>query len=463
TVSGCAEKRWALLLCCVVVLCLCSCRTAQMIARQSDLREVLLSGETEEADALVESSGEKYNDDLVFAMDAGWINYYNGDYDNAIRFFTAAENLAEARKPKSIKNFIGTLAIGANASDFSATDYEHIFINIGLALSYYGKGEPDEVFVEIRKIDSKLTDYALNAKDKNSVLEELMTLEVSDPYNWKDGEGRTGSFTPPEEAEQYTFSPFASYLSMLFYRAEGDVSNSEIDFKRLAAISRFTPDADDVKVPQGKARVTVVSVEGLIPQKHDESVMARTMLPPLKYKDQNGKQVCVPGLPYSHKVAWSVLPEHSVSDIVRTTVRCSDGSSVEETVIEDVALAAKKSLSVNTESEFLKSYYRGYTRLKTSWFGIARVYAEMKKKSPALAFAFLVSSLNAVNKSEKADLRLGSFLPGNIKCAGMTLEPGVYDFTVEYLMSDGTSVTRVFSGVKVREKGLNLIVSECIK
>lgn len=72
-------------------------------------------------------------------------------------------------------------------------------------------------------------------------------------------------------------------------------------------------------------------------------------------------------------------------------------------------------------------------------------------------------TVNAVNNIEKANLTMGSFLPGRVVATGMTLDPGVYDFTIKYTLSNGNVIFEKITGVEVATDKLNLIISKCAK
>jgi hypothetical protein len=66
--------------------------------------------------------------------------------------------------------------------------------------------------------------------------------------------------------------------------------------------------------------------------------------------------------------------------------------------------------------------------------------------------------------SEKADLRVSRYFPGDAYAAGITLDPGVYSFTVNYYDASGTVVGRFSkSGMRVDEGALNLVEAICLK
>ena len=64
---------------------------------------------------------------------------------------------------------------------------------------------------------------------------------------------------------------------------------------------------------------------------------------------------------------------------------------------------------------------------------------------------------------EIADTRMGRYFPASVSVAGMTLDPGVYDFTVTYQLKNGKKIVKNYSGVNVEFGQVNLVVSSCAK
>jgi len=81
-----------------------------------------------------------------------------------------------------------------------------------------------------------------------------------------------------------------------------------------------------------------------------------------------------------------------------------------------------------------------------------------------VAYAGVVAAIEAVDLAETADVRQCRYLPGMANAGGITLDPGVYSFSVQYLDAAGTVVKEEkFDSVEVRAGKPVLVESTCIK
>ena len=453
----------------VLMVVLCSCSSTKQLELQGSIREELVAGNYKEGDQLLNEGVEQYKDLLVYYLDAAWIKYYNEDYEEAIKLFEQAESLIEERSAKSVSAGIGTLLLNENASDYTAESYEDVYCNIGMALCYYKLGNIEDSLVEAKKVNVKLADYANNQKAQVSGFEKFVLAITDNPFSWTDDAGNAGAFEVPV-VEDFSNSTFANYLSMLFYRAEGELDEAVVDQNILSSnlgnMENLVSD-EDIYVPEGKARVNIISLLGLIPNKKEASVNVWTYNQPYTGKDKNGNDVQYAGSWFYHKVAYPVIMDES-STIKSVYVECSNGETARMSILEDVGTVAKEALAMNTISNYLRSYYRGYMKVSPVYIAADMLYQDAMKTAKsdlerALYKKVKDKTVEAVNGIEKANLTMGSFLPGKIFATGMTIDPGVYDFTIKYTLSDGNVIVESFSGVEVAENKLNLIVSKCAK
>ena len=448
---------------------LCSCASTKQLAVQSSIREELVAGNYEAGDRLLTEGVDQYKDLLVYYLDAAWIKYYNESYEEALSLFEQAEALVVERSAKSITGGIGTAILNENAADYTAESYEDVYCNIGMALCYYALGQIEDGLVEAKKANVKLVDYSNNQKEQSSGFQKFVLAITDNPFSWTDDAGNAGAFEVPV-VEDFSNSTFANYLSMLLYRAEGEPDEAVVDqnilLSNLGNVEGLISD-DDIYVPAGKARINFIGLVGLIPQKEEASVNAWTWNPPFDGKDSKGNPVHYYGSWFYHKVAYPVITEGG-SDIVSVVVECSNGKTARMAILEDVGIVAKEALAMNTISNYLRSYYRGFLKVSPVYIAADMLYQDSCRTAKSdlernLYKKIKDKTVEAVNGIETANLTMGSFLPGKILATGMTLDPGVYDFTIRYTLSNGNVIVETFSEVEVAEKKLNLVVSKCAK
>ena len=477
------KKVSALLLVLVVAaLLLCSCATAKMkknVDKQNEAKAMLIAGDIGKAKQEIAASKEAYKDELVYLADMGWLCYYNGDYKEAIKNLLQAEKLAEEKRVKSFSDGLEKAVASDSAADYVLENYEDVYINLCLALCYYEIGEKDEAFVEIRKVNTKLDNMALNEKEQLSKFKK-MVFAIS-----PDAMGAYEEIKQGKERE-YTASSLASFLSMRFNSASGDSDTAGYtDAKNLYDNFGIQAEEDDIETPKNKARVNLVSLEGLIANKEEKSTVASTSIVLANIEkllniagvspEAIASKVGFTGGPFGHKVAWPVLNNGMDSSVVSTRIICSNGQSAKAEIIENMNDTASSALVFKAPSNYLRSYYRGYMK---NVAGIAAAVAAeygayvaadkisnsfAKKAALASAGVAFQAALSKLQNTEAADLRMASFMPAKISAAGLTLDPGVYDFTVEYTLTSGKKVTREFNKVNVKADELNLIISNCTK
>lgn len=462
------KKLWYLGIVILVAL-LCSCSSTKQLALQSSIREELVAGNYGAGDQLLTEGVDQYKDLLVYYLDAAWLKYYNESYEEALSLFEQAEALVVERSAKSISAGIGTAILNENASDYTAESYEDVYCNIGMALCYYQLGKIEDGLVEAKKANVKLVDYSNNQKEQTSGFQKFVLAITDNPFSWTDDAGNAGAFEVPV-VEDFSNSTFANYLSMLFYRAEGELDEAVVDQNILRSYLGSEENLisdEDIYVPEGKARVNFISLLGLIPNKEEAAVNVWTYQPDYKGKDKDGKEVQYYGSWFYHKVAYPVILGDGTS-ISSVVVECSNGETARMSTLEDVGVVAKEALAMNTISNYLRSYYRGYMKVYPVFIAADMLYQDSCRTAK---YDFEVSlfkkvkekSVDAVNGIETANLTMGSFLPGKVLATGMTLDPGVYDFTIKYTLSNGNVIVEKITGVEVSEKKLNLVVSKCAK
>ena len=462
------KKTWIIGALLVLVL-VCSCSSTKQLALQGSVRNEVVSGNYVEADRLLTEGTKEYKDLLVYYLDSAWIKCYNEDYESAIGFFEQAEDLAEERSAKSVSGAIGTALLNENATDYTAESYEEVYCNIGMALCYYKLGKIEDGLVEAKKANTKLVDFSNNQEKQVSGFEKLVLAITEDPFRWTDDAGNAGAFDIPK-VEDYSNSTFANYLSMLFFRAEGEYDEAVVDqniLKSHVGNEEKLISEEDIHVPDGKARVNILGLAGLVPNKDEASVKVWTWNPPFEGKDKNGNKVYYAGSWFYHKVAYPVILG-SGSEVISVAVECSNGDTVLLSVLEDVGVSAKEAVAMNTVSNYLRSYYRGFLKVSPVYIAADMVYQDaIRGQNSDLTRAVFKKmrdkTVEAVNNIEKANLTMGGLLPGKVLAGGMTLEPGVYDFTVKYTLSNGNVILDKHTGVEVAADKLNIVISKCAK
>ena len=483
------RKRKLLAILSVFILLLASCSTLAVDdSKQSEIKQMLSVENYDKAIAAINAIRDNYGDPVLFNLDMGMISFYSGEYDVSLLCFHEAEQqLAENRKA-SVSEGIGGAITNDYAKAYAGEGYEDLYTTTFNALSYYKLGKFEDALVAIRQAEVKLRDYQINMKaQSNGFMKTLMTLSDLVSLNSTDmnrlirDEVHGG-----KEVLDFHGSAFSTYLSMILYREAGKYDDARVDYDRLAGnkdkqvrslylslLKESGRSLDDVKIPwsktdikpaAGKERVNFISFDGIIHAKEEAATYA---VMGLQAKGGGGKSIL-------HKVSWPVI-KRGPQDVWITsiTVECSDGQKTQLGLLEDVTSLAQSAVAMSADTKFLGSFYRGAmkmaTAVKTADVEYDQAITEADKLHGLLrnisyetAAVAYMASLDAVNESEYADLRMGMFFPNRISAGGFDLAAGTYDFTVTYTFSNGAHKVRHVDGVEIGgEKNNNIQIISC--
>ncbi|UCC73357.1 MAG: hypothetical protein JSV86_01980 [Gemmatimonadota bacterium] len=120
-----------------------------------DVRSALLRDDLEEARALLADAG-RGTDDLLFALEDGLLLHVVGDPELSNQRFEFAEWRVDELYTKSITRAILSLLTSDLVLKFEPRGIESFLLNYYRALNYLQLGEPEEAWVEWRKLASKL-------------------------------------------------------------------------------------------------------------------------------------------------------------------------------------------------------------------------------------------------------------------------------------------------------------------
>lgn len=457
----------------ILVICLSlllfSCATDIGISKRTytETQEKLRDGLTAEVVADVKNSADDYNDKVLYYMDLGLVELYDGAWTAAANDLNVADKAIDEYGVESVSENVSALLKNDYSIAYPGEKYEEILVDTFASIAYLMAGDEESAMVEVRQADIALSDFKMNAEKQQSGLEKLVLAITPDPFRYFE----------VESVSDFTGSAFVDYVSMIMYRGRGDLSNAEVDYRRIQ--SRLSDStvvtSDEVEIPSEMARVNLISLEGLIGFKEGKSAMAVT------------KNVATGDNVY-HVVSWPWF-EPGSTKVYSVELICSNGESTTAKIIEDFNLLAKKTLAMSVRSTYLKSFYRGYTKMCAAIVAANKAY-ELAEKAADQAYAAATSNgnkfavvgatiakkaalkaadvafdkaLEEVNKTEIADTRMGQYLPSRASVAGMTLEPGVYDFEIVYTLYNGEVVRQSYPSYEVKAGKTNLILGTCAK
>jgi hypothetical protein len=436
-VSGFCVPLWA------IVLVLSSCASVNHLARVDD---AAARGDYEGSlTELDKKKDQAYrNKDMVlYYLDAGLLSHYAEKYADSSALLEEGERAIESAFTKSITEEIGSYLLNDTTREYGGEDYEDVYVNVFNALNYYHRGLEEDALVEIRRMDNKLRYLSVKyGVALTNLQQSALENSVEIPYD-------------PEAARtEFSNSALGRYLGMLFYRGRGlwDDARIDRDGVRLAFANQpsvYTSPVpvsldDELNIPQGKARVNILSFSGLSPVKEEEILRI-----PIAY--------------HWIKIALPALRSRP-SDIARTEVAVDTGETVVLELIEDMEAVARETFKQKKGVVYLKTILRSVVKTAASTaLDIGARRTDNAGTSLLLGLLSLGTQVLA-EASEKADLRQARYFPGRAHVGGITLDPGVYSFDVFYYDRRDRLVQRErFENMRVSAGKLNLIEVQCLK
>jgi hypothetical protein len=151
------------------------------------------------------------------------------------------------------------------------------------------------------------------------------------------------------------------------------------------------------------------------------------------------------------------------SEIRRIEVALDKGERFTLELLEDIEAVARETYKEKEKVIYLKTIIRA--TLKGAASSILDAAAADQKGNTGLILSIL--SLGAqvyAEASERADLRISRYFPGQAYVGGINLEPGLYSFSVTYYgRSDKPLAVFRYKDVPVTENRLNLAEAICLR
>jgi hypothetical protein len=381
-------------------------------------------------------------DTILYYLDKGMLTHYAGLYGESSGLLEAGDRAMEEAYTRSVLQAAGTYILNDTVQDYAGEDYEDIYINSFNALNYYHRGNLEEALVEIRRMNNK----ARNLAGKYGVLaSELQkkAMEESLPL-------------PPNDQAPSAFndSALARYLGMLFYRGAGYADDARIDgdYLRLAFANSPAlyphplPDSleGELDIPPGTARLNFLAFAGLSPVKKANTI-----------------RLPIGGV---HYVKIS-LPElvYRPSSAARIEVIFDGGQRAGLGLLENIQAIAGDTYKAREGIIYLRSIIRASLKGASS-LALDSMASESEGGAAALYGLLSLGAQIFAEASEKADLRISRYFPGQAYVGGINLTPGLYSFDVIYYNSSGKVIASFrHEDIPVLENRLNLMEVVCLK
>lgn len=444
------------------------------------------------------------NDVIRQNLDIAMLEHYAKAYGASNEICNRTDGLMHDAVTKSITKTVASATLNENASEYTGTVYEYLYINVFNALNYYNQGNMEDALVEIRKINNKQREYITKYGEAALQKVQAETKDITDADYAARFFGinvpALKAKSPPEatEADVFRDSATARYLSMVFMMMNGDGGNARVDSDVLAKLNPEFDTDSELAIPEGKGRLDVVAFSNIIGRRYEQAFYfpgdvlsgvlaagshvvgrgpsALIMLPPLadgveipafriKFVYPNFRESAVPKKISSVRIVMddgSVMQNlpllENFNDAVAMDVRVRASKDFGRSVIRSLV---KKMSAVAAGEATLAAAYRGLDNKNGRRSAGEDILARIAYN---VAYAGVVAAIEAVDLAETADVRQCRYLPGTANAGGVALAPGTYSFAVQYLDSGGRIVyEEKFNSVEVRAGKPVLVESTCIK
>ncbi|MBQ0050451.1 MAG: hypothetical protein KBT11_00130 [Treponema sp.] len=379
-------------------------------------------------------------DNVLYFLDSGMLNFYEGNYSAAVEKLSEAEKYIDDYYTKSISQNTAAFFTNDNVIEYPGEDYEDIYLNLFKAISYYKAGQWQEGFHEVNAYKRKA-----GAVAQRHSAELLKARQAA-----KMGESKT-------EDIAFHDSALGEYLFMLYYRSIRDENQVQYSARMLkdvfntsGSIYNFSiPSSidEEAAVKSNEARLNFVIFSGQSPKKIERT----------EY--------------YSNELSLSLpelyIPSSDVNFISVKAINKATGKAYSKN-LEQIENYGNICADVYKNRSKL-IYYKSVARAigKGSVTAGSRVAGDVLSDSDSAVLAALGGVLSAGSvytenknyETEHADLRHSNYFPGRADVGGITVEPGVYDITVSYFNRRGGNEVykEEVKNVKVENSRLNLV------
>ncbi len=456
--------------------------------RANDFRACLT--QIEEAKEKLYKEKEK----VLFYLDAGMLYHYCGNYKKSNDYLEKAEFAIEELYTKSIGKAAASILLNDNALDYFGEDYEDIYLNVFKALNYLHMDDPEDAFVEIRRINNKLNlledKYKKMADEFNKSKEKKKEFKIGDIkfYN----------------------SALARYLSMLLYQAEGKIDDARIDLKKIREAIENQPTVYNFDVPPLDSYITktdsvplyFISFVGNSPDKKSNTLWIHTEKDMLiiatkqelteedldkikkrkkpskgsatssqapgqtKEKADDGDKFAgtfdiiewegmEPGYHFKFDLPYMDLIG---TDVAKIKIFFNDQMVEELSPLESIEQVAYVTYKIKEPLIYLKTI----TRTVAKGLLAEKAKQEMVNQvgDNLLGKLAMIATDVGVDATENADLRISRFFPAKAYVGNIHLEQGVYNIRINYYDKDNKLVySDIRNEQKISKDHLQLIES----
>ena len=371
----------------------------------------------------VDKSEYGRNEKLLYYLDLGITNHYEGRYAVSNRKLEKAEKLGEQLYTKSLTAIGASFLLNDYVLAYRGEDFELALIHLYMALNYAKLGKLEDALVEARKLDSKLS--ALNQSypegKKNVYREDALIRFISGLLHEEDGNLDSANVDYMKSLEVFKnyAANYGTTAPQFVVENLMTVADGAGFPDRVKELRDQYPDAEFLryKSKQRLGEVIVVHYHGKSPVKVSERV-------PVGIAENIILTVSYPKYEYS--------PRSREGAVITFTTEDGKNIPCETELMENIEAIASK----NLKNRIHRMQTKAVARLTAQYFLIENQAKKIRKKYGENAERLWRMTTHLGRELiSTADTRSCRSLPAEIRIGRAILMPG--DYSANIRMPDG--------------------------
>ncbi len=378
-------------------------------SRMAPVKNNIAAGNYEEAIKSYKKTGlkDEKKSNLLYHLEAGILYHLAGEYKLSNYFLKRAEWLADELYTKSISGEAAAMLTSDKTLNYRGEYFDYLYTNYYKLLNYLSLGKFEDVLVEVRRINHKLSLF----EEGTDPFLHFITAVLYD-YNNQTSD----AFIEYKKAYRaYKNSPRSLLNSLSLFCRETDFSRcSEIENVRIKEYS----------VPKNYGTVIFISETGFVPHKVETRTEASI---PLKYRKKH------PAALKDIYYLTVAVPEYSLpEESVKGVELLLNGREDKFELGSDISQMVLKHFNDEKPKIIARAIARAVTKYIT--YKSVKGDGDPKGKSQSTLRSLLGTSVNIIGAvTEQADTRSWLTLPDRIFLIRKDLSPGEYRFRLNYL------------------------------
>ncbi len=385
-----------------------------------EMRPVTSSLRMDRPDLAIEEFRENFTDStgrnrLLYLMELGNLMRLSGDFASARILLLQADRLSDQQRGIELGQEVEAFLSSDLALDFRGADYEKVFINYCLAVSYASENNMEDALVECRRVNDKLRVLNQNYEEnKNRYSDDAFIRYFMGILYEKAGDLNNALIAYRNSASVYDSSYAADYGIPAPQRVKSDILRLSSTIGMQSVYQNYSASWPEVTwendgPDQDHGEIVVILELGLIPARIEKSYTF--ILNDRVYR------VSLPAIAPKRRESW--------------TVTISSGETrAYGFLAEDLTGIARKNLEDHAGRDIARAVVRLAVKAGVTEAGEQLVEELTEENSGISRVTGLVLSIfGAV--TERADLRAWLTLPSQIFVARLRLPGGEHPVRVE--------------------------------